>query len=178
MIENKITLEKKVPISQAMFELFGNLMLSWSGLNVRRINPGEYLIPSMSMEIGLMFAEPEAGILVFRSSKNLERLLEKASSTIKPRESRLGYFKEVIVLFWSDFVSKYLGLDSRKIKKPLFKYSTPENWPKRTPNAQLAVLVENELLEIRIWSSLLPGDIENWTKIPNDLGLLNLKRLF
>ena len=178
MLDSKISVNKTVSTNQEILEIIKSLLWSWSGLSIQRILPGEYLIQSMTREIGLMFFEPESGILVIRGSLNIEKLMEKAASVIKPRESKLGFLKEIVVLFWSDFVKKNWNLDSRKIRKPLFKNSVPENWPKRKPNGHLTMLVESEILEIRIWTPLSQVEVENWTKAPKDLNYFNLKKLF
>jgi hypothetical protein len=154
----------KVPTDQELYDFFKEFLSKWSGLPMKRIDGGEDEVPSLPLELGLMFFEPRTGILVVRASDNLETLLEKSSSHGKARETRLGFFTEVVVLFWNAFVSRFWGMDSRKLKQALFKKSIPLDWPNRKPNATITATIDKELLEIRLWTPLSEGEMENWKR--------------
>jgi hypothetical protein len=154
----------KVSTAQESYELFKDFLSKWSGLAMQPVEKGDDEIPNLSLELGLMFFEPRTGILVVRSTEAFETLLEKSASTGKPRETRMGFFVEIVVLFWNRFVSKFWGLDSRKLPQAIFKKSIPLDWPNRKPDAVVTVFVEKELLEIRLWTPLLEGEMENWKK--------------
>lgn len=154
----------KVPTAQELYELFREFLSKWTGLPMQRVDADDDEIPLLPLELGLMFFEPRNGILVIRASQPFQTLLEKSASAGKPRESRMGFFAEVVVLFWSHFVSTLWGMDSRKLKQALFKKSIPLDWPARKPEAAATVFIENELLEIRLWTLLSEGEMENWKK--------------
>jgi hypothetical protein len=154
----------KVPTSQELYEFFKEFLSKWSGLLAQPINISDDDIHFLPLEMGLMFFEPRIGILVIRSSDHFESILEKSATAGKARETKLGFFTEVVVLFWNRFVTKFWGMDSRKLTQALFKKSIPLDWPNRKPNAAVAVFIEKELLEIRLWTPLLEGEMENWKK--------------
>jgi hypothetical protein len=72
-------------------------------------------IPQLPLELGLMFLEPRTGILVLRASEPFETLLKNSGSAGKARETRMGFFMEIVVLFWNRIVSGFWGMDSRKL---------------------------------------------------------------
>jgi len=76
----------------------------------------------------------------------------------------MGFFVEIVVLFWNRFVSKFWGMDSRNLTQALFKKSFPLDWPNRKPDVAVTVFIEKELLEIRLWTPLRDGEMENWKK--------------
>src|SRR5258708_9965099 len=154
----------KVPTNPELREFFMEFLSKWSGLSAQRVDINYEEIPNLPLELGLMFFEPRIGILVLRASDNFEALLEKSSSGTKARETKLGFFTEVVVLFWNRLVSKFWGLESRKLKQALFKKSIPLDWPNRKPDAALDFFVEKELVEIRLWSPLSEGGMENLKK--------------
>jgi hypothetical protein len=164
MTDNIVTENPKVPTSQDLHEIFKEFLLKWTGVAVQQIEISKDEIPNLPLELGLMFFEPRVGILVIRASDTFESLLEKSASGGKTRETKLGFFTEIVVLFWNRLVSKFWGMESRKLKQAMFKKSIPLDWPNRNPDAAIAVFAEKELVEIRFWSPISEGEMENWKK--------------
>ena len=154
----------KIPTALELFEFFREFLSKWSGLAAHKVDADDDEIPALDLELGLMFTEPLTGILVVRASEKLEKLLEESSSSGKARETKLGFFTEIVILFWNRFVAKFWGMDSWKLAQALFKKSIPLDWPNRKPDRAITVFIKEELLEIRLWTSLSPAEMDNWKK--------------
>lgn len=161
MADENILNPSDIPETQDVFDFFREFLLKWSGLLAERVEAGDDDIPSLPLELGLMFTDPCVGILVIRASDGLETLLA-LSPTGKARESKLGFFTEVVILFWNRFVSKFWGMDSRKLAQALFKKSHPLDWPRRKPDVAITVFIGQELLEIRLWSPISDWEMDTW----------------
>lgn len=164
MADGNATDNLKIPTGQELFEFFREFLSKWSGLAAHKVEVDDDGVPPLDLELGLMFNEPLTGILVIRASEKLEKLLEESSSSVKARETKLGFFTEVVILFWNRFVAKFWALDSRKLAQALFKKSIPLDWPTRRPDRAITVFIKEELLEIRLWTSLSQAEMENWKK--------------
>lgn len=129
---------------------------------VRRVNfsaqyfsaPLEDMSP-LPVEQSIYFSEPLEGLLVVRSTKTFERLLESASG---------ASFLEMTFLYYHRLFLDIWKLDTRNLKPALFKASVPVAWPDRKPNVACTAFVEDSPVEIRFWASLSKDEVEHWGK--------------
>jgi hypothetical protein len=151
----------KIPTGQELYDFFNQFMLMWLRLPSQRVDRVESDIPLLPNERGLMFMKPTAGILVIRTSEDFAKGLVKLAGA---KETPGDLFVEMIVLFWHRFVSKFWGLDSRRLPPAVFKKSLPKHWPERKPDSALTVFVLQQAIELRLWVAITEVEMERWKK--------------
>ncbi len=152
----------KIPNTQELYDFFQPLLKSWTGLSAQNAIGVDDEVQPLSLERGLMFTQPSTGILVIRTAAEFEALLQKAATGGKPPSIPRDVFVELFILFWHRFVSKFWGLDSRKLPPASFKKSIPRDWPNRRPDASLVVFVENYPLAVRLWAPVTEAEMNHW----------------
>lgn len=150
----------KLPSSTEFHDFFTEFLYAWLKLSSQNIVGIGDEIPNLPMERGLQFSKPFNGILVIRTMPEFEGYLQKAAH-IDPSAHR-EMFVELFVLFWHKFVSKFWGLDSRKLPPSLFKKSIPLDWPNRKPDALIQVFVGNYPVGVRFWANLTEEEMSHW----------------
>ena len=152
----------KIPTNQELYDFLNQFLKGWTGLSAQKIVGAGDDVPNLPLEKGLMFSKPFNGLLVIRTVSEFEGQLQKAADDDKSQAGQRDVFVEFFILFWHKFVSKFWGLDSRKLPPAVFRKSIPLDWPQRKMDVFLQVFVANYPLGIRFWANLTDEEINRW----------------
>ena len=125
---------------------------SWANLSSRYIGvPVEGPAP-LPLEFSVKFSGQATGYLNVRTSDELAKVLHHSiKSKNRAFASEDDIFKEFVAVFSGRLMAYLWGNNWGLFKSDAPVFSTPKDWPKETPSACCAFIVENWPVEIRLW---------------------------
>ena len=153
-LQNEEPMEFKMPSSMDLHRILNQLLIRRANLSAQYFNAPLEDVTPLPVEQSFYFSDPMEGLLVVRSTKIFEELLE----------THEGSFLELSVLFYHQLFREAWGLDTRVLKAVLFKRSIPLTWPDRKPDSSCMVFIKESPLEIRLWTPITAREAEIWRK--------------
>lgn len=148
-------MDLKIPSSLDLHRILNQLLIRRINLSAQYFNaPLEDSSP-LPVEQSILFSEPLQGLLMVRSTKIFEDLLESTAECS---------FLELTIIFYHQLFREAWGLDTRILKSALYKRSIPLLWPDRKPDASCMMFIQESPLEVRLWAPVSEEMAERWRK--------------
>jgi hypothetical protein len=139
----------RVPQPKEMHQLLVELLKSWASCRCESLgSPGETPL-GLSLEIMIRFNGPFGGCLVVRGSEGLTEVIAAGHPPLPPFSG--GHFVELARLYFERLAGEYWKSIQARLKVDTPQVSDPNLWPGAKPQSALAVLVEDKIIEVRLW---------------------------
>jgi hypothetical protein len=139
---------------QELFEIFRGVLEKWAFLPCDTMGSTVEGPAELPLERMVGFAGPLEGFLVVRAPERFGQYLwENVSGESEGTDSipHGDAFSEFVNLYFGHLLSRFHRFAQGTFDPYLPQPSDPTLWPKRQPQASLALLVEDMPVEVRLW---------------------------
>jgi hypothetical protein len=141
------------PPDRNLLGVFSEVLSHWAFLDVEAAGKPEPEPVALALEVGLVFFGEREGRLVLRSSAQLgRRLVEialgEAGADEDAGRDALG---ELCNLVGKHLASRTLSGEGARMQSSVPEISSPQDWPAAVPIQSVAMRVDGEPLEARVW---------------------------